>query len=276
MSQPGDGRSNAGGGAPNTPAPAGDPQVRVYDDAAALARGAARLFVATAQAAIAAHGRFSVALSGGSTPRALFQLLAAPPYRDQVNWSRMWVFWGDERCVPPTDAESNYRMARETLLFHVPVQANQVFRMHGEATDPSAEAALYEMNLRRAFALAPGEWPRFDLVLLGLGPDGHTASLFPHTSALHAAGRLVVANRVDKLNTTRLTLTAPVINHAALIVFLVAGQDKVVPLAGVLEGSRQPDELPAQLIAPANGQVLWLVDRVAAAGLTTTSTIPGT
>jgi 6-phosphogluconolactonase len=246
---------------------AGEREVRIFDDAVALARAAADLFVEAARAAVAAHGRFYVALSGGSTPRALYQLLAGPEYHDRVDWSRTFVFFGDERCVPPTDPESNYRMAREALLFHVAVPATQVFRMRGEAADPDAAARLYEITLRRAFALAPGELPRFDLILLGMGPDGHTASLFPHTEALHVTDRLVVANRVEKLGTTRLTLTLPVINNAALVVFLVAGADKVAALAGVLKGPPQPEELPTQQVAPKNGRVVWLVDRAAAAQL---------
>jgi 6-phosphogluconolactonase len=247
----------------------GAPSVRVYADLASLSAGAADVCVEAARAAIAAHGRFSVALSGGSTPRSLYQLLAAPPYREQVDWAHTVVCWGDERCVPPDHSESNYRMAREALLFHVPVPASQVFRMPGEAADPDTGAAQYEQALRRAFALGPAELPRFDLILLGLGPDGHTASLFPHTPALHVSDRLVVANPVEKLNTTRLTLTAPVLNNAARVVFLVAGADKAAPLAAVLEGPRRPDDLPAQLIAPTHGELLWLVDRVAAGDLRT-------
>jgi 6-phosphogluconolactonase len=241
--------------------------IRRFADAQSLAAAAADLFVRVAGDAIATRGRFYVALSGGSTPRTLYQLLAAEPRYNQVNWSRVFVFWGDERCVPPTDPESNYRMAREALLFHVPVPATQVFRMRGESADPAAAAALYEIDLRRAFALAPHELPRFDLILLGMGPDGHTASLFPHTDALHVTDRLAVANRVEKLNTTRLTLTAPVINNTRLVVFLVAGADKAEPLAAVLEGPRRPEDLPSQLVAPTDGQVIWMVDNAAAAKL---------
>jgi 6-phosphogluconolactonase len=250
----------------SAPAPGG-PVVRTFDDLGALADAAAQLFVQTAATAVKAKGSFFVALSGGSTPRTLYSLLAQPPYHDQVNWSRAHIFFGDERCVSPTDPESNYRMARESLLFHVPVSSHQVYRMPGEAADPNAGAALYEMALRRAFALAPGQLPRFDLILLGMGPDGHTASLFPHTSALGVTNRLVVANRVEKLNATRLTLTYAAINAAALIVFLVAGADKADALASVLQGPRQPEELPSQAIAPTNGSVIWLVDRAAAAKL---------
>ena len=241
--------------------------IRRFADAQSLAEAAADLFVRAAGDAIAARGRFYVALSGGSTPRTLYQLLAAEPRHDQVNWSRVFVFWGDERCVPPTDPESNYHMAREALLFHVPVPATQVFRMRGESADPAAAAALYEIDLRRAFALAPHELPRFDLILLGMGPDGHTASLFPHTDALHVTDRLAVANRVEKLNATRMTLTTPVINNARLVVFLIAGADKAEPLAAVLEGPRRPEDLPSQLVAPTDGQVIWMVDNAAAAKL---------
>jgi 6-phosphogluconolactonase len=249
--------------------PAGSRSVRVYEDAAALARAAADLFVASATRARAARQQFSVALSGGSTPRSLYTLLAAPPYRDQVDWSSTLVFWGDERCVPPDHPDSNYRMATETLLSHVPIPPSHIFRMQAELPDPAAAAARYEETLRSAFALAPGAWPRFDLILLGLGPDGHTASLFPHTTALAVADRLVVANPVEKLNTTRLTLTAPVINNAAAVVFLVAGADKADPLAAVLEGPSRRNDLPAQLVAPAHGELIWLVDRAAAAQLKT-------
>lgn len=239
----------------------------VLDDASAVARAAAERFVAAAREAIAQRRRFFVALSGGSTPRALYSLLATRPYHDQVDWSRVWVFWGDERTVPPNDPESNYHMARETLLYHVPIPATQVFRMHGEHADPQKAAATYEVDMRRAFALAPGELPRFDLVLLGMGPDGHTASLFPHTAALHINDRLVAANHVEKLNTWRITLTAPVLNNAALVLFLVVGQDKAAVLARVVQGPPNPDELPSQLIAPTHGKVVWLLDKAAASQL---------
>lgn len=248
------------------------PDVRVYPDAAALARAGADMFVDAARHAIGTHGRFFVALSGGSTPRALFQLLAAAPYRDAVEWAHTLVFWGDERCVPPDHPDSNYRMARDALLAHIPIPRDQVFRMPGEATDPTAGAALYEQTVRRAFALGPHEDPRFDLVLLGMGPDGHTASLFPHTAALHVTNRLVVANRVEKLDSTRLTLTTRALNNAALVAFLVAGPDKAEALAGVLEGPPRPDDLPAQMIVPTHGHTIWLVDQAAAAHLTT---LPG-
>lgn len=242
-------------------------EIQVFEDAPNVARAAAQRFLALADEAIDRHRRFTIALSGGSTPRALYSLLATRPYHDEVDWSRVWVFWGDERTVSPTDEESNYRMARETLLFHVPIPATQVFRMHGEYPDHEKAAALYEMDVRRAFALAPGELPRFDFILLGMGPDGHTASLFPHTAALHVTDRLVVANRVEKLNTWRITLTAPVINNAAEVVFLVVGDDKAAVLARVLEGPRDPEELPSQLVAPTDGKTIWMLDRAAASQL---------
>lgn len=252
-----------------TPGAPGAPHLRVFDDDTGLFTAAADEFVHAAREAVARHGRFFVALSGGSTPRGLYQLLASPAYHQQVDWARAYVFWGDERCVPPTDAESNYRMARESLLFHVPVPHEHVYRMPGDNPDPVAAAAIYEQALRRGFALGPGERPRFDLILLGMGPDGHTASLFPHTAALHVTDRWVVANAVEKLHATRLTLTLPVLNSAARVMFLVAGTDKADALAAVLEGPRRPDDVPAQLIAPEHGDILWLVDTAAAAKLTT-------
>lgn len=258
----------SGSETPTTPSAPERPHVRVFPDTTALFAAAADEFTRAARDAVARHGRYYVALSGGSTPRGLYQLLASPAYHHQVDWAHTYVFWGDERCVPPTDAESNYRMARESLLFHVPVPHEHIFRMPGEDPDPVAAAAHYEQALRRGFALGPNERPRFDLILLGMGPDGHTASLFPHTAALHISDRWVAANAVEKLRATRLTLTLPVLNNAAQVLFLVAGADKADALAAVLEGPRRPDDLPSQLIAPDHGDLLWLVDTAAAAKLT--------
>jgi 6-phosphogluconolactonase len=241
-------------------------RLTVLDDLHAVARAGAELFVAESQKA-RARGRFSVALSGGSTPRTLHALLAAPPFRDQVDWSQVQFYWGDERTVAPDDPESNFRMARETLLDKVPIHEAQIHRVQTELMDPHKAAAAYEDELRREFALSAGHLPRFDLIFLGMGPDGHTASLFPHTEALKAMGRLVVANFVPKLGASRITLTAPVLNAAAVVAFLVAGQDKADALAAVLEGPRNPEEYPAQLIAPTHGALHWLADRAAAAKL---------
>jgi 6-phosphogluconolactonase len=240
--------------------------VEVLADLNAVAHRAADLFVRESQRA-PTRGRFTVALSGGSTPRAFHTLLAAPPYRDQVDWSQVQFYWGDDRHVAPDDPESNFRMARETLLDKVPVREAQIHRVHTEMEDASAAAALYEDELKQEFELRQSQFPRFDLIYLGIGPDGHTASLFPHTAALNVGDRLVVANYVPKLSTTRITLTAPVINAAAVVAFLVAGQDKIDALAAVLQGPRKPEEYPSQLIAPADGALYWLVDQAAAVKL---------
>ena len=231
-----------------------------------VAREAAELFVRRNQAA-KASGRFTVALSGGSTPRAFHSLLAAPPYRDQVDWSITQFYWGDERCVAPDDPESNFRMARETLLDNVPLRDAQIHRIHSELDDPAAAAKLYEDELRQEFALSGGTLPRIDLVFLGIGPDGHTASLFPHTAALSVRDRLVVANYVPKLSTWRITLTAPVLNAATTVAFLVAGADKADALSAVLDGPPDPEQYPSQMIAPTTGDLLWVVDDAAAARL---------
>ena len=238
----------------------------IYDDLTALTRAAAELFVSISQRAVD-QGRFCVALSGGSTPRLFYSLLATSPYRDRINWSRVEFFWGDERTVPPDDPESNYRMARETLLEHVPVQSGQIHPIPTQLGDPAATAVAYSDELRRVLRLGRDELPRFDLILLGMGPDGHTASLFPHTAALRARGRLVVANSVPQLQTFRITLTADVINNAEHVAFLVAGEDKADALRAVLEGPRDVETYPSQIIAPTDGEVRWLVDRAAAARL---------
>lgn len=242
---------------------------RIYferlDDLNAVAHAAAVLFVRAAQEA-RPRNRFNVVLSGGSTPRAFHTLLAAPPYRDQVEWSQVHFYWGDDRCVAPDDPESNFRMARETLLDKVPIREAQIHRMHTEE-DPVVAANLYEEELRQDFALGEGQLPRFDLIYLGMGPDGHTASLFPHTAALAVTDKLVTANFVPKLSANRITLTYPVLNNAAAIAFLVAGSDKADALAAVLQGSRDPDTYPSQLIAPTDGDLFWLADRAAAAKL---------
>lgn len=247
--------------------PAGQRLLQVYKDLDALAHAAAGLFAQLDETR--PHEMFDVALSGGSTPRTFHQVLASPPYRDRIDWATVQYYWGDERFVPPDDPESNYRMARETLLSRVPVTTDQVHRVPTEMGDPASVAQIYEADIRRDMNVLPGQLPRFDLILLGMGPDGHTASLFPHTAALQITDRLVTANDVPKLNTTRITFTVPVINNAANVVFLVAGADKADALHAVLEGPRDPETYPSRLIAPANGTLYWLVDQAAAAKLTT-------
>jgi 6-phosphogluconolactonase len=240
--------------------------INVYDDLDAVAHAAADLLVQL-QAADRPQEHFNIALSGGSTPRALHRVLVASPYREQVDWESMQYFWGDERFVPPDDPDSNYRMARETLLTEAPVTSDQVHRVPTERGDPAMVAELYEADIRRDMNILPGQFPRFDLILLGMGPDGHCASLFPHTEALHVRDRLVTANFVPKLNANRITLTAPAINNSAAVAFLVAGADKADALAAVLEGPHNPETYPSQLIAPEHGALHWLIDRAAAARL---------
>jgi 6-phosphogluconolactonase len=236
--------------------------VRVYADGAALAQAAAELFAASARAAVAARGRFVVALSGGSTPQATYELLAAEPWRSRVPWPWVHVFWGDERCVTPNDERSNERMARQALLDHVPVVAGQVHPIRC-AGDPAAAAARYEEILKEYF---PDSRPRFDLVFLGLGANGHTASLFPGTDVLKEERRWAAEVYVAEENLWRVTLTAGAINSAALVAFLVAGQEKAEILRRVREGPRDPSNLPAQMIEPRVGELVWLVDREAGGG----------
>lgn len=261
--------TSGGRGAAMTDHPLGD--LQIYRDMPALVKAGAEHVVALAQTAIANQGRFTVALSGGSTPRPLYALLASPAYADRLDWSRVFVFWGDERCVSPDHPDSNYRMARETLLDQVPIPQDHIFRMRGEL-DPAEAAADYERVLRAFFEMretAEGAVPCFDLLLQGMGSDGHTASLFPGTEALRERIRWVAANHVEKLGAWRITLTLPVINAAANATFLVAGSDKAAALREVLQGPRQPELYPSQGVQPVNGTLRWLVDENAAALLGT-------
>ena len=246
--------------------------VEVSPNSDALMHTAADEFVACAAEAIRTSSRFIVALPGGSTPKRLFALLATDAYAQRIDWSRTHVFWGDERCVPPGDASSNFSMAREALLDHVPIAEENIHRLRGEDT-PAAAAAAYERELRVLFQtpagpqrLTPGA--RFDLILLGMGDNGHTASLFPGCTAVREATRWVTAEYVSGVSMWRVTLTPVVINAAAEIAFLVSGREKAAMLRGVLEGPYQPDTLPAQVVAPRDGRLRWLVDADAAANLT--------
>ncbi|HEX4964078.1 MAG TPA: 6-phosphogluconolactonase [Thermoanaerobaculia bacterium] len=247
---------------------AGLSEIRVFATVPELMQGAAEEVTARAEEAVRERGRFAWALSGGSTPRDLYRLLAAAPYRDRMPWSSVHVFWGDERHVPPDHPESNFRMAREAMLDAVPLAAANVHRIRAEEPDAAAAAAAYEAELRAFFALAPGEWPRFDLILLGLGKDAHTASLFPGGTAVHESERLVVAPWVPAQSTFRITLTPPVLDHARLAAFLASGDDKAEPLRAVLEGARDPERWPAQIVT---GNRLWLVDQAAARLLSATA-----
>jgi 6-phosphogluconolactonase len=239
------------------------PEIRILKTAADLFEAAASEFAAQASAAIRANGRFTVALSGGSTPRTLYALLATKP---GIPWDKICIFWGDERHVAPDQPESNYRMANEALLSKVPVRPENIFRIHAEETDAAAAALQYEQTLKDFFHLSPGEFPRFDLIFLGVGPDGHTASLFPGTSALAETRRLVVSNWVAKFNTDRITFTFPVLNAAARVIFLLSGADKAATLQEVLENKSA--DLPSQKVCPVNGTLIWMVDEPAARTLT--------
>ncbi len=238
----------------------------VEPDPAALARRAAQYFCEMVEEAVEAQGQARIAISGGSTPKAAFQLLSDPhqPWRSHMPWDRLQLYWVDERTVPPDHSDSNYHMTRETLLRHVPVHPGQVHRMEGEL-DPEVAAARYESELRNSFRLEGAESPRFDLVALGMGDDGHTASLFPYTSALHEMARLVTANQVPQKETWRLTLTWPVINHARSVFFLIAGEDKAERVREVFLGPRDPERLPSQLIWPSSGILKLFLDKAAAA-----------
>jgi len=244
----------------------------VEPDSAALARRSAQYFLEMAGEAVAARGRARIAISGGNTPKATFQLLADPnqPWRAHMPWDSLDLYWVDERCVPPDDNDSNYRMTREAMLDQVPLAPEQIHRIEGEL-DPEVAAARYESELRNSFRLEGAETPRFDLIQLGIGPDGHTASLFPNTEALHELGRLAVANHVPQQKQSwRITLTWPVINHASSVFFLIAGADKAEVLKEVLMGGQDPERLPSQLIWPASGILTLILDRAAAAHLPAT------
>ena len=237
--------------------------IRVFPDPASLAEAAAGHIVEKAQSAIDARGRFGIALSGGSTPRDLHVKLANPPFKDEIDWAHVHVFFGDERCVPPGDPQSNYRMALDTLLSHVPIPHEQVHRMKGDLP-PDEAAAEYERELKEFFGAEP---PTLDVVLLGMGDNGHCASLFPGCHALHEQQRWVVAEFIPEVNMWRITLTPVVLNAAREVVFLVAGANKAEMLRQVLEGPFEPDVRPAQIVRPA-GELIWMVDAAAAARLT--------
>jgi 6-phosphogluconolactonase len=243
----------------------------VEPDAVALARRAAQYFVEMAGEAADARGRARIAISGGSTPKAAFELLGDPgqPWRGRMPWDKLELYWVDERCVPPDDRESNYRMTREALLDRVPLRPDQIHRMQGEL-EPEQAAAQYESELRDGFRLESAELPRFDLIALGMGPDGHTASLFPYTAALRETSRLATANHVVKKDAWRITLTWPVINRANSVFFLLSGQDKAVIIKDVFTGPRDVERLPSQLISPASGILTLILDKSAAALLPAT------
>ncbi len=241
--------------------------VKIFPDPQALALAAADLLVDVANKATQAHGMFSVALSGGSTPQLLYKLLGSEPFSERVDWSKTHIFWGDERCVPPDNPESNYLKAKQALLDHIPIPPENVHRILTELT-PEQAAEDYEETLLRFFSSLSDDEERaqasFDLVLLGMGDDGHTASLFPGTSVIHEDTRWVRALYVDKLAAWRVTLTPAILNRSKHVVFLVSGAGKSYTLQRVIYGSYMPDRYPSQVIRPEKGNLTWLVDEAAA------------
>jgi len=242
--------------------------IKIFPDADQVAREAAAEFIGVTNAAVAARGKCAIALAGGSTPRALYSLLADEELlRQQLDWSRLHFFWGDERHVPPDHSDSNYRMANEAMLAKVPAPVENIHRIRGEEPDAQKAADEYQDEIRSSLQLQPDQLPRFDLVLLGMGPDGHTASLFPGTTALQETDRLVAATWVEKFKTDRITLTFPVLNNAANVIFLVCGAEKVPVLRTVLGPGNSAAPFPAQLVQPHNGRLLWLLDEAAGQAL---------
>ena len=239
-----------------------EPDVRVFQDPEALGHAAAALFVETAHQAITQRGRFLVSLSGGKTPERLYRLLPQSPYRELVDWALMHVFWGDERCVPAEDLNSNYRTAHELLLGRVPVPVENIHRVRTEL-EPELAAQAYALQLRKS-AQPPLDWPRFDLVLLGLGEDGHTASLFPGTRVVEGSASMAAKAPGQDQPGWRVTMTPAVFNTGRRVVFLVQGGSKSKVVASVLYGERQPEQLPAQLIRPVDGELIWMLDASAA------------
>ena len=237
---------------------------QIFPNPTELARAAAEHFVARSREAVAQRELFTVALSGGSTPKLLFELLADPnePFRDQISWSRIHFFWSDERHVPPDHPESNYRMANDALLSRVPISQSKVHRVPSENPDAADAAAEYE---RIVVETTGQSLPLLDLILLGLGGDGHTASIFPGSDVLNETERLVAAPWVEKLQTYRITMTLPLLNNGASVVFLVSGSEKAKIVKEILEG---PEQYPAQAIKPANGELLWMLDEDAAGAVT--------
>jgi 6-phosphogluconolactonase len=244
-------------------------EVRILPDGPAIANRCAQKFVEIAAAAVKEKGSFDVALAGGSTPKLLYGLLVDDPeLRSLVPWDKMHVFFGDERHVKPDHPDSNFRMATESMISKSPLKPEQVTRIKGEYPVAEDAAKEYDQYLRTYYKLAEGQFPRFDLVLLGMGSEGHTLSIFPGTKALRENHRIAVHNWVGKVLMDRITLTAPAVNNAANVILMVTGADKAPALTAVLERFYEPDQLPAQLIQPTNGSLLWLVDTTAGSLLT--------
>lgn len=241
--------------------------IKIFSDLKELNDFAAEKIFEIGNQAIEKRGRFAIALAGGSTPKSLYQLLAGDDLQNKIDWRKVFFFLGDERDVPPEADESNFKMARESLFAPLKISDENIFRWQTELNTVAETAENYETAIINFFNLSDGAYPRFDLILLGMGEDGHTASLFPLTKALEENTKIAVANRVEKLQTTRLTLTFPVINAAQNVMFLVKGADKAAVLKSVLEGAPQPQQLPSQNVRLADGDLFWLVDAEAAAFL---------
>jgi len=236
--------------------------IRIFDTPESLSRAATKLFIETSAQAIRQRGRFLVTLSGGNTPTELYKLLAQSPYKEQIDWPRIHVFWGDERCVPIEDSENSYRQAYDALLSHVPIPAENIHRIESDF-EPAEVAKDYALVLKQ-FAAPSLDWPRLDLVLLGMGEDGHSASLFPGSEVKVSKPTMAVTAQYQNRPANRVTLTPLVFNSAHRIIFLVSGESKARTLANVLYGGYDPEQLPAQRIRPVEGEVIWMVDKLAA------------
>jgi 6-phosphogluconolactonase len=244
------------------------PEIIIVEDLKGLSRKAADLFVEQAVAVLKTSPFFSMALSGGSTPESLYSLFTSDPgIKDKIAWKRVHIFWGDERHVPSDHPQSNFRMANRTMLTELPLPPQNIHRVMAEDADADRVTRRYEQEISRFFQLQAGQFPRFDLIWLGLGPDGHTASLFPHSAALTEKKRLVAANWVEQFQSHRITMTLPVLNHAKCLIFLVSGAAKAETLKQVLENDRRAPQFPAQLIQPHDGKLYWIIDRAAASEL---------
>ena len=240
-------------------------QLNIYPNGDTLSHEAAQYIVRLANQAIVTHGRFTFALSGGNTPKELYGLLATEPYRSQIDWNAVEIFWSDERCVPPDNPESNYAMAEQVLLSKVSIPADHVHRMPADQSDREAASEEYTQEMQLVFGTHG--IPSFDLIQLGMGPEGHTASLFPHQPSLYVTDRLVMPVSVPKPPPDRLTFTPPILNAAKNVLFLVTGTEKAHAVYEVIEGPYEPDEYPAQIVRPPHGEVTWMLDTTAASQL---------
>jgi 6-phosphogluconolactonase len=244
-------------------------QIAIYDNKHTLSQHAAEYIMRIAKESIDLHGRFTIALTGGTTPGEAYSLLGSEPIRSQIDWHLVHIFWGDERCIPHTNPESNFYLAQETLLDHIAIPKSQIHPIPADQPDRNAASQAYTVEMQHAFGT--NGIPSFDLIHLGMGPEGHTASLFPNQASLHEKQRLVMPVSVPKPPPDRLTFTPPLLNAARNVLFLVTGSDKADALRAVLEGDYQPDEYPAQIVRPTNGEVVWMLDKAAAQNLQATN-----